>query len=339
MTLPLSWFTLPRMADVTPLFPKGQFGDFLKKLGFLPILFVLGLFILPTMFYSVNPDEDAVVLRFGRYHRTEGPGLHLKLPSLLFFQLEDVIKVPVRKIHKMEIGYRTVEAGVRSRYDRSSSYDHESIMLTGDLNVADVEWIVQYQISDAKDFLFNVRHVPVNLDDISQAVMRLVVGDHTVTEVLTTGRLSIETQAFEEMQKILNEYHMGIRLVALKLQDVNPPDVVKPSFNEVNSAKQEAEQMINDAWKEYNKIVPEARGKAEQAIANAQAYKAMAIDSAKGESQRFLSLYNEYRKAPEITRQRLYYDNLGEVLKKAEKVYVIDEDIKGLLPLLSLKGN
>lgn len=325
--------------NITPLFDQDKFKEFLKKLGFVPILALVALIVVPTTFYSVNADEDAVVLRFGKYNRTEGPGLHLKLPNLPFLAMEEVVKVPVRKIHKIEVGFRTISAGVRSQYDRSPSYDTESIMLTGDLNVADVEWIVQYQIADAKDFLFNVRNVPINLFDLSQAVMRKVVGDHTVTEVLTTGRLSIETQAFEEMQQILDDYKMGLKLVALKLQDVNPPDVVKPSFNEVNNAKQEAEQMINDAWKEYNKVVPEAKGKADQTVAGAQAYKRTMIDSAKGESNRFLSLYEEYRKAPEITRQRLYYDKLGEVLSKANRVYIVDSDVKGLLPLLSLKEN
>lgn len=326
------------MADnITPLFEQDKFKDLLKKLGLIPILALLALIVVPTTFYSVNPDEDAVVLRFGRFNRTEGPGLHFKLPNLPFLAMEEVVKVPVRKIHKMEIGYRTISSGVQSQYDRSNSFDTESIMLTGDLNVADVEWIVQYQIADAKEFLFNVRNVPVNLFDLSQAVMRKVVGDHTVTEVLTTGRLSIENQAFEEMQKILDEYKMGIKLVALKLQDVNPPDVVKPSFNEVNSAKQEAEQMTNDAWKEYNKVIPEARGKADQTIAGAQAYKRIVIDSAKGESNRFLSMYEEYRKAPEITRQRLYYEKMSEVLGKAEQIYIVDSDVKGILPLLSLK--
>lgn len=323
--------------NVTPIRPDQA----KKALKFLPWM-IIGLFLLlflPSFFYSVDTEEDAVVLRFGKYNRTTGPGLHFKLPNIPgFLTIERVIKVPVRKIHKMELGFRTSKAGVRSQYNKSAYYQRESLMLTGDLNVADVEWIVQYQISNAKDFLFNVRHVPRNLEDITQAVMREVIGDRTVTEVLTTGRLDIENEASQKMQNIIDEYHMGIKLVALKLQDVNPPDKVKPSFNEVNSAKQEAEQMVNEAWKEYNNIIPEARGKADETIANAKAYKQDIVNKAKGDSQRFLSFYEEYRKAPEITKKRLYFEKLREVFQNAKQVYIVDPEVKGLVPFLNLTG-
>jgi membrane protease subunit HflK len=198
-----------------------------------------------------------------------------------------------------------------------------------------VEWSVQYQISNTKDYLFNVRSVTTNLHDISLAVMREVIGDKTVTEVLTTGRLDIQNEALDMMQKILNNYNMGVKLVSLNLQDVDPPEQVKPSFNDVNSAKQESEQVTNEAWKEYNKVIPEARGKAEQTLANAQAYKQDVVNHALGDSKRFLSFYEEYKKAPDITRRRLYFEKMRDVLQKAKAVYIVDPEIKNVVPLLN----
>lgn len=323
--------------NVIRIQPPDKLKDFLKKLTFFPFVVLALVIVVPTMFYSVEPEEDAVVLRFGKYDRTEGPGLHFKLPNFPpFFEVERVIKVPVRKIHKLEIGFHTVRAGVRSEFGESEANRKESQMLTGDLNVAIVEWTVQFQISNARDFLFNVRNVPANLYDISLAVMREVVGDKSVTEVLTTGRLDIETEALAMMQKILDEYKMGINLVAMKLQDVNPPDPVKPSFNEVNSAKQESEQYTNEAWKEYNKVIPEARGKAERTIADARAYKADVVNRAEGDAKRFLSMYEEYKKAPDVTKKRLYFEKMRDVLSRAEAAYVMDPDADSVLPLLNM---
>lgn len=323
--------------NVIRIQPPDKLKEFLKKLTFLPFVVLALVIVVPTMFYSVEPEEDAVVLRFGKYDRTEGPGLHFKLPNFPpFLELERVIKVPVRKIHKLEIGFHTVRSGVRSEFDESDANRKESQMLTGDLNVAVVEWTVQFQISDAREFLFNVRNVPANLYDISLAVMREVIGDKSVTEVLTTGRLDIEVESLTMMQKILDDYHMGIELVAVKLQDVNPPDPVKPSFNEVNSAKQESEQYTNEAWKAYNKVIPEARGIAEQTIADARGYKADVVNRAEGDAKRFLALYEEYKKAPEVTKKRLYYEKMRLILANAKSVYIMDPDANNLVPLLNL---
>lgn len=311
------------------------FLNFLKKLSFIPVFIFLGLITLPTAFYSVAPDEDAVVLRFGKYDRTVGPGLHLKLP----WDLEDVIKVPVRKILKLEFGFRTLNPGVRTEYDKSGNYKNESMMLTGDLNVVDVTWIIQYQVKDAREFLFNVRNVRENLYDLSQAVMREVVGDRTVSEAISSGRLEIEALAQESMQKILDDYKMGIRLVALKLQDVYPPEKVKPSFDEVNSAVQDAKQIANIAEKQRQKLIQEEKGKAEQMIKNAEAYKVNLVNRAKGDTDRFLALYNEYKKAPNLTKKRLYFDSMQTVLNKTDKVYIVDPSVKSLMPLLKLGGD
>ncbi len=296
---------------------------------------LVALFFLKSMFFSVEPDQDAVIQRFGKYDRTLGPGLHMKLPA----GIEKVTKVRTRAILKEEFGFATVKAGVRTQYDdRNTSYEKQSIMLTGDLNVADVEWIVQYQIANPKDYLFKVRNVRRNIHDLSEAVMRQVVGDRSVSEVLTYGRPEIEAKAKEHLQKILSEYETGIQIVTVKLQDVNPPDQVKPSFNEVNAAKQEADQHINEAWKAYNSVIPAARGKAEQTIAQAEGYAIELINRAKGDTERFIDLQREYAKAKEVTRKRLYLETMQDVAQSVDKIYVINPGLKSLVPLLDMRG-
>jgi|APSaa5957512622_1039677.scaffolds.fasta_scaffold82990_2 modulator of FtsH protease HflK len=320
--------------NVIPIKGGDQFLKLLKRLSFIPFLILFLLITIPSTIYSVDPDEDAVILYLGKYDRTTGPGLHLKLP----WDLEEVIKVPVRKILKLEFGFRTRKAGIRTEYEPISRYKKEAIMLTGDLNVVDVTWIIQYQVKDAKNFLFNVRNVRENLYDLSQAVMREVIGDHTVMEAISSARLDIEDISLVAMQKILDEYKMGIKLVALKLQDVYPPDKVKPSFDEVNSAVQDANQIANLAQKRRQKLVQEEKGKAEQMVKNAQAYKVNLVNHAKGDTNRFLALYKEYKKAPKVTKKRLYFDSVKDVIGNANKIFVVDKDIKGILPLLKLNG-
>jgi membrane protease subunit HflK len=307
-----------------------------KKGILIGALIILALFFVQSMFFSVQPDQDAVIQRFGKYVRTVGPGLHFKLPA----GIEKVTKVRTRAILKEEFGFETVKAGIRTQYSRQSQnlYKKESIMLTGDLNVADVEWIVQFQIADPKAFLFNVRNVKRNVRDLSEAVMRQVVGDREVTEVLTYGRLDIEEMARELLQEILTEYQTGVQVVTVKLQDVNPPDEVKPSFNEVNEAKQESDQLVNEAWKAYNQLIPEARGKAEQAIAQAEGFAIKRINRSKGDAERFINLQEEYSKAKQVTRKRLYLESLQDVLGRIDQVYVIDPDLKSLVPLLDVRS-
>lgn len=314
-----------------------KFTNFLKKLNLLGIVLMALLFLFvitaPTMFFQVETEEDAVVLRFGKYNRTVGPGLHFKLP----FNLEETFRVPVRRVLKMEFGFRTTSPGVRTK-KRTRGYGDESIMLTGDLNVVDVKWIIQFKIKNARDFLFNVRNVPNNLYDISEAVMREVVGDHTATEAINVARDEIALKAKDMMQAILDEYDMGIHLVALELQEIYPPDKVKPSFDEVNAAVQEANQIANAAEQKRRKLVQEEKGKALQQIKNAEAYKVNLVNRAKGDANRFLALYNEYKKAPEVTKQRLYFDQVQKILSKTDKVYIVDPDVKGIVPFLKLGG-
>jgi membrane protease subunit HflK len=294
------------------------------------LLAVVLLVLLFSSYYQVEPSEVGVVQRFGRYVRSSDPGPHLKIPFL-----EKVTKVPVERQLKMEFGFRTVRAGIKSEYE-TSGYLGESLMLTGDLNVAVVDWIVQYKIRDPFRFLFKVRDTDRTFRDVAEAAMRTVVGDNSVDEVLTIGRERIALEAKELLQNLCNRYEMGIEVLQLVLQDVNPPDPVKPSFNEVNQAIQEKERAINDAWAEYNKVVPRAKGEAEQTIQESEGYAVERVNRARGETARFLAILGEYRKAPAVVRRRLYLETLNEVLPRLGRKVVMDDKQRGLLPLLPL---
>lgn len=285
-----------------------------------------------TSYYQVGTEEVGVVQRFGAFAHTTDPGLHFKLP----FGIDVVRKVPVQRQLKMEFGFRTLRADVRTRFGDTPDSRAEALMLTGDLNVAVVEWIVQYRIRDAYAYLFHVRDVPETFRYMSEAAMRQVVGDHSVDEVLTVGRETIARQARDELQRLCDLYGIGIEVQQLVLQDVNPPDPVKPAFNEVNQAIQEKERAINEAWAEYNQAVPRAKGEAEQAVRSAEGYAAERVNNAEGDAKRFEALYDEYRKAPEVTRRRLYYETMAALLPKVERKLVVDENAKGVLPLLQL---
>jgi membrane protease subunit HflK len=293
------------------------------------------LVVLLTTYYQVEPDEVGVVQRFGAYVRTTEPGPHFRLP----FWIETVTKVPVQRQLKIEFGFRTAQSGIQSRFAASTAQTiGESVMLTGDLNVAVVEWIVQFRIKEPRQFLFHVRDVPETFRYMSEAAMRQVVGDHSVDEVLTIGREAIALQAKEELQRLCELYGIGIEVQQLVLQDVNPPDPVKPAFNEVNQAIQEKERSINDAWADYNKSVPRSKGEAEQAIRAAEGYALERVNNAEGDARRFDALYAEYRKAPAVTRKRLYLESMGQILPKLGRKIVIDEKARGVLPLLQLDG-
>jgi len=298
------------------------------------LLIVAVLVLLFTGYYQVEPDEVGVVQRFGRYVRTTDPGPHLKIP----FGVETVTKVPVQRQLKMEFGFRTLRAGKQSTFEVTPETRGEALMLTGDLNVAMVEWIVQYKIKDARAYLFHVRDVPETFGYMSEAAMRAVVGDHAVDEVLTIGREEIARKAKVELQGLCDQYKIGIEVQQLVLQDVNPPDPVKPAFNEVNQAIQEKERAINDAWADYNKAVPKAKGEAEQAVRSAEGYALERVNNAEGDAKRFEALYEEYRKAPAVTKKRLYLETMAQVIPKAGRKLVIDDKAKGILPLLQLDG-
>jgi len=287
-----------------------------------------------TSYYQVEPDEVGVIRRLGKYVGTSEPGPHFKLP----FGIDRADKVPVQRQLKMEFGFRTTRGGFPSTYQSGGrELGRESLMLTGDLNVAVVEWIVQFKIKDPYAFLFRVRNVEETLRSLSEASMRSVVGDHSVNEVLTTGRQKIATQAKEELQALADRYSAGVDIQQVVLQDVNPPDPVKPSFNEVNQAVQEKERAINEAQADLNKAIPRARGEAEQALRAAEGYAIERVNRARGEATRFTSIYEEYRKNPDVTRRRLYLETVADVLPRAGQKVIIDEAVRGMTPLLNME--
>ena len=318
--------------------PKLELPDFsrlTKNLGSLRwiVVVVVIVLVLMTSFYTVEPEEVAVVLRLGKFVRQESPGLQFKFP----FNIERQILVPIQRQLKAEFGFRTVRAAVASEFT-TRGLGAESSMLTGDLNAAVVEWVVQYRIAEAEKYLFRVREVEETFRDMSEASMRAVVGDRTVNEVITVGRQEIEDEVKVVLQALCDEYETGIRVDRVVLQSVNPPDPVRASFNEVNQAEQEKERLINEAQAQANQIIPRARGEAQRTVQEAQGYALDRVNRAEGDANRFRAFFEEYRKAPAVTRQRLYLETLGEVLPKAGRKLVIDDSINGLLPLLNLDG-
>jgi membrane protease subunit HflK len=287
-----------------------------------------------TSWFTVQPEETGVVQRFGKVMRTADPGLNFKWP----FYIETVKLVPTARVLKEEFGFRSVAVtpGERTRYLESSSYQGESLMLTGDLNVIDVQWIVQYRIQDPIAYLFNVRDTRKTIRDITEAIMRRAVGNRLGSGVLTTARVEIASEAKDEIQAILSEYEAGVRLVTVELQDVTPPDPVKPAFNEVNESRQDRERTINQAQEQANREIPKARGVAEQSISEAEGYATERVNRAKGEATRFEAILTQYRSAPQVTRRRLYLEAMGEYLKGVKGIYIVDEDQNALVPWIGL---
>ena len=333
-------------------FPNLQ--PFLVPLVSLVLLFIT----VGTIFYQVDPDEMGVVQRFGRYLRTTPPGLQAKLP----LGIETVQKVKVTHVFKEEFGFRTVQPGIRTLYEGRESQDapfsrssplerrprkgmwgnegnrylEESLMLTGDLNTAVVEWIVQYRVKDPVRFAFRIRNIQETIRNMSEAMMRLVVGDHTINEVLTAGREEIRKRVEKELQQVLDSYGAGVEILNVVRQDVNPPDEVKPSFNEVNEARQEKEKSINQAWEDYNRAVPKAKGEAEKIIREAEGYAVDRVNHAKGDAEKFRLVWEAYQSAPEVTRRRIYLETFASLLPAMKEKIIIDESQKGFLPSLNL---
>jgi membrane protease subunit HflK len=293
---------------------------------------VIVLILLFGSFYQISPEEMGVILRFGKFVRTTDPGLHLKLP----LGIEKLKKVPVQRQLKLEFGFRTERAGIRTEYRVTPDTKKEARMLTGDLNVADVEWIVQYKIEDPYKYLFKIRDAESTFRYMNEAIVRKIVGDNSVDEVITVGRARIALEVKEELQKLCDLYEIGIEVNQLIFQDVNPPEPVKPSFNEVNEALQEKERKINEAWAEYNQEIPKAQGVAEQTIRGAEGYATERVNNAEGDANRFRAIYREYARAPLVTRKRLYLEAINEILPKMNKKIIFDEKQKNILPLLNL---
>jgi membrane protease subunit HflK len=311
-----------------------------------------------TSVYTIPTDSAGVVRRFGKYNRTTEPGIHLMLP----FWIETAVDVPVKKVQKEEFGFRTLQAGVDSRYlgveeidpGRLSSDDlitliresgerasrsrgsqlaakakeilkGEYIMLTGDLNITDVEWIVQYRIKDARSYLFNIRAPRHTIRDASQAVMRQLIGNGSVDEAITIGRIEYEISAKEALQALLDEYETGIHIVTVKLQSSNPPQRVRPAFNEVNKAQQQKEQRVNEAMKAYNETIPKTKGEAKKLIETAKGYAAERVNRAEGDIAKFDKVYEEYVKAPDITKQRMYLETMTKLLPQISEKWIIEQ--------------
>ncbi|HDH13655.1 MAG TPA: FtsH protease activity modulator HflK [Nitrospirae bacterium] len=293
------------------------------------VIVVLSLFF--SSWFTIEPEEVGVVVRLGKYVRTVNPGLNFKMP----LGVEQVYKVPVERQLKLEFGFRSTTPGVRTRYS-PTKYQDESLMLTGDLNAAEVEWIVQFRIKNPYNFLFRVRNAEQTFRDINEAMMRAVVGDRTVDEVLTIGRQEVASTVTLMLQELSNQYELGIKVDQVVLQDVNPPEQVKPAFNEVNEAQQEREKLINQAKSEYNKVIPKARGEAARTIEKAKGYALERINNASGEAANFDAVYKEYSKAKEVTRQRIYLETMNDVMQNVGRKLITDNKVTGILPLFQL---
>ncbi|MBZ0165949.1 MAG: FtsH protease activity modulator HflK [Candidatus Omnitrophica bacterium] len=318
------------------LFRQGS-KNFSQLNRWIPLIFLLfvTLFFVVTSFYTVEQDEVGVIRRFGKYTRTTEPGLHWKLP----FNIEQLDKVRVKRIFKEEFGFRTKSAGIRTEYSKQN-FDEEALMLTGDLNVIDISWIVQFKVKDPTHLLFNVRNPrerpTETVRNLSEAVMRQVIGDYTVTEALTTRKNEINMEVTQKLQEALDIYKSGIQITQVKVQEVLPPKPVAKSFNEVNEAEQEQQKVINQSWEAYNKIIPKARGQAEQTIREAEGYALSRVKVAEGDAGKFLETWNAYKKAKDVTKRRMYLETLEEILPRVGKVYVFEPEASKVIPLLNL---
>jgi membrane protease subunit HflK len=319
----------PRVIDIGDFRP----GKPPIRIIVIAALIMIGLAIAFSVVFTIQPEEVGVVLRFGKYSRIAEPGLNFKMPA----PIERVLKVPVQRQLKEEFGFQTVEAGVKTRYS-DRNFDGESLMLTGDLNVVVVEWIAQFRVSDPYKYLFKVRNVTKTFRDMNEAVMRAVVGDRSVDEVITVGRLEIEDQVKVNLQVLCDQYETGIQVDQIVLRSVDPPDQVKPSFNEVNQAEQERERAINEARGEYNDVIPKARGEADQVIEQAKGYAIDRVNRAKGDAVLFEEVYAAYRRAPEVTRRRIFLETMESIYPAMERKILLDNSLEGVLPLLQLGG-
>ena len=304
-----------------------------KRATFLAVGFVIFV-VLTTSWVTIGPEERGVVVRFGKYSRTLDPGLHFKLP----WGIENVYKVAVQRLLKEEFGFQTVRAGVRTQYS-NRNFDDQALMLTGDLNVANLEWVTQYRISQPRDYLFKVRGVTSTFRVMNEATMREIIGDRSINEVLTFGRSAIEIEMKTRLQDLCKHYEMGITVDQVILQDVSPPKEVQEAFSEVVQAQQEKETLINRARQEYNKVVPKAEGEAAKKVEEAKGYAVERVNKAKGEAERFSAMFTAYEKAPEVTRRRIFLETMDKVLNQVGKKVIMDGQSTGVLPLLNLDNN
>ncbi len=307
--------------------PPNPFASIGKILAIvLAVLILQGVY---ASFFKITPGEVGVILRLGQYNRTAEPGLHFKIPYM-----DILYKVDVEEIRKEEFGFRAQYSGRKSSGSHRD-YDMESLMLTADKNVINVAWIVQYRVSDPQAYLFKIKNVRQAVRDLSESVTRRIVGNMDFDYVLSNRDL-LAADVKQELQKELNNLQAGVAVGTVQFQDINPPDKVKPAFNEVNEADQDMKRLVNEAEETYNRKVPKARGNALQIVEEAHGYAVGRVNDAKGESKRFLSILDEYKNAPEVTRKRMYLETMQTVMPAVESVYVMDENQQTPLPLLNL---
>lgn len=292
------------------------------------VLLVFLVWLIPGTFYFVEPDEEGVVVTFGKYSRTTQPGMHFKFPS----PIEHVDTPKVRQIQRTEIGFRALDGGQKQKVPA------ESLMLTGELNIIDIHLVVQYRISDPVAYLFNVRRPHKLIRDVAETAIRGIVGSKKIDEALTTGKAEIQILAQERVQALLDKYTSGLEVVTLQLQDVNPPEQVASAFKDVVSAREDKDRMINEAQGYRNAVIPEARGQAAQIVRTAEGYREQVVKKSEGDAKRFLSQYEEYKKAPDITRKRIYLETMEEILPTVQK-FVLGDNKGGVLPILPLSKN
>lgn len=305
-------------------------GGVMRVLAVVAIIFVIQ--IIYSSFYTIEPGEKGVVLRLGKFARFASSGLNFKIPLV-----DEVIKVDVETVRKQEFGFRTKVPGQQSVFVKEG-YDPESLMLTGDKNVIDVEWIVQYKVQDPYQFVFKVGDVDQAVRDVSEMAIRSIVGNRDFDYVLSNREI-IEAETARMLQESLNRYESGVKVLTVKLQDVNPPEQVKPAFNEVNEADQDMKRLVNEAEQTYNKLIPKARGDAKKLLEEAHGYAIERTNLAHGETTRFLAVLSEYSKAEEVTRKRMYLETMQKVLPTVTDIYVIDKGQQSILPFLDLSGS
>jgi modulator of FtsH protease HflK len=305
--------------------PQIQIPKFKPSMFWIIAGILLVVWIIPGTFYFVEPDEEGVVVTFGKFSRITTPGMHFKFPS----PIEHASTPKIKKIRRQEIGFRTSQGGGMQKVPA------ESLMLTGDQNIIDINLVVQYRVMDSVSYLFNVRRVHKLIRNVSETVVRGIVGSRNIDEALTTGKSAIQINAQEQIQALLNKHKSGVQIVTIQLQDVHPPDQVEAAFKDVVSAREDKERMINEAQGYRNSVIPEARGQAAQIVRASEAYREEKVSMAEGDGQRFSLQYNEYKKAPEITRKRIYLETMEEVLPSMQK-FVMGNNKQGVLPILPL---
>jgi membrane protease subunit HflK len=325
-----------KVIEITDQIKKKLGGGGAQK-GIFPLLIVIAIIAavigVYSSMYEVDTEETGVVLRFGKFSSYSEPGLHFKLP----FGIDQVYLVPTGRVLKEEFGYRAVNSTSSRTAYTNRGLEEESLTLTGDLNVSDIEWIVQFQVADPFKYIFQIKEPIGTIRDISEAMVRKVIGNADVTQVLTTERAALASTIEQDLQATLNQYDIGVRIVTVKFQDVNPPDAVKDAFNEVNESEQQKESLIFQATEQFNREVPRARGEAKRVFQEAEGYKVERINKARGETNRFLALLTEYNKAPEVTRRRIYIETMEEILPRLDETYIMDDQNGGLLPFLPLR--